>query len=110
MKTKVYIAGLLCLLLAASSHAQIIAEELRPFDFSDKYYQVNGVIPSMLIGRKNGADKESVFDFANDRRYSNVRITERFRATTAAARRSSGTITPAYQRLVSPRMIMVCTP
>ena len=78
MKTKLYIAGLLCLLLAVSSHAQTIGEELRPFDFSDKYYQVNGVIPSMLIGRKNGADKESVFDFANDRRYSNVRITATF--------------------------------
>jgi hypothetical protein len=62
-----------------TSHAQdgtALADELRPFDFSDKYYQVNGIHPSTLIGRKNGADKASVFDFSTDPKFTNVRITE----------------------------------
>ena len=77
-KKSICVAGLLCLLFVASSYAQILAEEVRPFDFSDKYYQVNGVIASMLIGRKNGADGESVIDFTRDRKYSNVRIISTF--------------------------------
>lgn len=75
MKTRTtFIAVLLCL-LSALSYGQRLAEDLRPFDFNDKYYHSNGVISEMLIGRKNGADGESVFDFTNDRRFSSVRIT-----------------------------------
>ena len=74
MKTRsIYLAVLVCL-LSALSYGQRLAEDVRPFDFSDKYYQSNGVIAEMLIGRKNGADGESVFDFTNDRRHSDVRI------------------------------------
>jgi hypothetical protein len=98
MKTKsICVTGFLSLLFVASSYAQILAEEVRPFDFSDKYYQVNGVIASMLIGRKNGADGESVFDFTNDRKYSNVRITSTFPGYDA----SGGTIFWNYYAGVS---------
>lgn len=80
MKTKsICLTGLLCLLLAASTYAQL-SNELRPFDFNDKYYEQNGVIAEMLIGRKNGADGESVFDLSSDRRHGNVRITATFPA------------------------------
>ena len=65
----------LLFLAATASLAQIIADERRPFDFGDKHYVTNGVISEMLIGRKNGADGESVIDFTNDPIYSNVRIT-----------------------------------
>ena len=61
-------------LTAVASQAQL-AEEQRPFDFTDKHYISNGVIPELLIGRKNGADGESVFDQASELRYNNVRVT-----------------------------------
>ena len=78
MKIKsIILAALLCLVSVTASYAQF-AQEQRPFDFNDKYYQSNGVIAEMLIGRKNGADGESVFDVSSDRRYSNVRITATF--------------------------------
>ena len=57
-----------------------VIEEVRPFDFSDQFYKTNGVDPSMIIDRRNGADKLSVIDFVNDRRYRNVRITGTFPA------------------------------
>jgi hypothetical protein len=63
------------LAFAFSVQGQIIADEQRPFDFNDKYYATNGVIPEMLIARKNGADGESVFDFSPDQRFGQVRIT-----------------------------------
>ena len=74
---QVNIALAFCFLFIAvtSSHSQKFAQDFRPFDFSDKYYYVNGVLTDTLIGRKNGADGESVFDWTYDRRYSNVRIT-----------------------------------
>ncbi|HEX6278970.1 MAG TPA: hypothetical protein VFZ49_03045 [Pyrinomonadaceae bacterium] len=77
---KKYLANLafvFCLLFVAatSSQAQKFAQDFRPFDFNEKYYYVNGVLTNTLIGRKNGADGESVFDYTNDRRFSNVRIT-----------------------------------
>lgn len=78
MKTKIFIAAVLCLLFSASSYAQILTDEVRPFDFSDKYYEDNGVVPSMLIGRHNGADNESVIDYTPDTKYSNVRILATF--------------------------------
>ena len=61
---------------AAAQDGTVLSEELRPFDFSDKYYQVNGIHASTLIGRKNGADKASVFDFSTDPKFTNVRIIE----------------------------------
>ena len=76
-KYSAHLAFVFCFLFIAAtpSQAQKFAQDLRPFDFSDKYYQANGVLTDTLIGRKNGADGESVFDWTYDRRYSNVRIT-----------------------------------
>ena len=76
-KYSAHLAFVFCFLFVAttSSHSQKFAQDFRPFDFSDKYYHVNGVLTDTLIGRKNGADGESVFDQTYDRRYSNVRIT-----------------------------------
>jgi hypothetical protein len=51
-----------------------LSEELRPFDFSDKYYEENGIYAFTLIDRKNGADGQSVFEATNDPRFTNVRI------------------------------------
>ncbi len=53
-----------------------VRRELRPFDFSDKYYTQNGVQAFALIGRKNGTDGKSVFGFTRDPNHNNVRITE----------------------------------
>ncbi len=55
-------------------------EDNRPFDFSDEFYKENGVSPTSIINRVNGADKLSVFDFTNDPRYRNVRIIGTFPA------------------------------
>jgi hypothetical protein len=53
-----------------------LSDELRPFDFSNDYYKTNGVIAETLTNRKNGADGQSVFDFATDSsRFTNIRIT-----------------------------------
>jgi hypothetical protein len=53
-----------------------LSDELRPFDFSNDYYKTNGVIAETLANRKNGADGQSVFDFATDSsRFTNIRIT-----------------------------------
>ncbi len=45
-----------------------------PFDFSDKFYEFSGVEPSLILNRKNGADKQSVLDYHYDSKYRNVRI------------------------------------
>ena len=74
-KNSVYLTAFLSLLFLVTAVSAQLASEVRPFDFSDKYYNANGVIPEMLIGRKNGADGESVFDSASERKYNNVRIT-----------------------------------
>lgn len=50
------------------------AAEQRPFDYSDKFYEINGVNPAFIINRRNGADGYSVFDFIRDERYRNVRV------------------------------------
>jgi len=75
-------------LLAGTAAAQMqwvgqYAQELRPFDFSDKYYQTNGIYAYTLIGRKNGNDGASVFDLSDYRNYTNVRITETLPAYSA---------------------------
>lgn len=57
-----------------------VAEELRPFDFSDKFYYENGVEPAFILYRHNGADGGSVEDTINDPRFRNVRIRSVFGA------------------------------
>lgn len=52
----------------------LTADELRPFDFSDKYYASNGVMADMILNRPNGGDGFSVADFTSDPRHNNVRI------------------------------------
>lgn len=56
------------------SGAGLFSEELRPFDFSDKYYYSNGVEPAYIVNRRDGMDRESVFDTTNDPRFRNVRV------------------------------------
>lgn len=58
----------------AGGGTSVFAEELRPFDFSDKYYWSNGVIAGMIQNRPNGADGLSVADVTYDTRHNNVRI------------------------------------
>lgn len=55
-----------------------VLEELRPFDFSDKYYQSNGIRAEAIAGRRTGFDKYSVIDFINSDNHRNVRIIETF--------------------------------
>lgn len=54
---------------------EAFAAEKRPFDYSDKYYEINGVNPALIINRRNGADGYSVFDYIRDERFRNVRVT-----------------------------------
>lgn len=56
------------------------AEELRPFDFSDRFYYENGVEPAFIVNRRDGTDKHSVYDTINDPRFRNVRIRSVFPA------------------------------
>ncbi|CAN5606745.1 hypothetical protein BH18ACI3_BH18ACI3_13780 [soil metagenome] len=59
-----------------AANAQL-ADEVRPFDFNNDYYKINGIWAETLVDRKNGADKKSVFDTPTDpTRFTNVRITE----------------------------------
>jgi hypothetical protein len=48
--------------------------ELRPFDFTDKFYSTHGVEAALIVNRRNGSDGESVIDFTDDENLSNVRI------------------------------------
>jgi hypothetical protein len=57
-----------------SSSYSLFSEELRPFDFSDKYYYENGIEPLLLVNRRDGMDKQSVFDTIEDPRFRDVRI------------------------------------
>ena len=67
-------------LAASNAKSQVYAEELRPFDFHDKYYYQNGVLADLLIGRVSGTDGDSVFDFTDESKYSNVRVIATFPA------------------------------
>jgi hypothetical protein len=49
-------------------------EDLRPFDFGDKYYAANGMIPEMILNRSNGGDGLSVFDVTSAPEHNNIRI------------------------------------
>lgn len=55
-------------------------EDTRPFDFSDKYYQTNGILPAAIEKRHNGGDGRSIPDATYNWRYRNVRILETFPA------------------------------
>lgn len=57
-----------------------LAEELRPFDFSSRYYYENGIEPGLIVNRRNGSDGLSVLDFTTDERFRGVRITGVFPA------------------------------
>ena len=52
----------------------LFSEELRPFDFSDKTYYANGVESALLVNRRDGMDKQSVFDTIEDPRFRDVRV------------------------------------
>ncbi|MGC2234635.1 MAG: hypothetical protein WA584_00555 [Pyrinomonadaceae bacterium] len=52
-----------------------VTEEKRPFDFSDKFYSINGVEPSLIFNRRTGADNLSVFDKIDDEAHRTIRIT-----------------------------------
>ncbi len=56
------------------------SQELRPFDFSNKYYGENGVEPSLIVNRRDGMDEHSVIDVISDPRFRNVRIRSVFPA------------------------------
>jgi hypothetical protein len=45
-----------------------------PFDFSDSFYRANGLDPSRLVGRVNGADGRSVVATTADPKHRNVRV------------------------------------
>ena len=51
-----------------------LAEETRPFDFSDKYYDANGVQPQLVTDRASGQDGKSIFTKNADENYSDVRL------------------------------------
>lgn len=57
-----------------------LAEEMRPFDFSDRYYYENGVLPNTFASRRNGSDGLSVIDKTTDERFRDVRLTGVFPA------------------------------
>ena len=42
--------------------------ENRPFDFLDKFYQINGVVPHQIVNRRTGLDRYSVFPHGLRRR------------------------------------------
>jgi hypothetical protein len=51
-------------------------QERRPFDFSAKYYESNGLLSGLMTDRRNGGDGRSVIDFSRDPDHRDVRITE----------------------------------
>lgn len=56
-------------------HAPTAIENKRPFDFSDKFYEDNGVFGPLMTDRRNGSDGSSVFDYTADPNRRQVRIT-----------------------------------
>jgi hypothetical protein len=61
MKKLAMLAFMLGALLALPLMTRADVED-RLFDFTDAYYRQNGVEPSSIVGRRNGADNLSVFD------------------------------------------------
>ena len=66
--------------LSESERSFAAIAENRPFDFSDKYYEKNGLFSGMFLDRRSGADGRSVIDFIRDPDHREVRITEIFPA------------------------------
>jgi len=58
---------------SASNPARGGDDDHPPYDFTDAYYRSNGVLPSKLVGRRNGTDGISVFGAPPDSRFRNVR-------------------------------------
>jgi hypothetical protein len=83
MRSTLTLTTLIILVTFFSSfgHAQIrssvrdFALEVRPFDFTDKYYAANGIDTAFLRSRRNGVDGMSVFDHTEVRNFRDVRIT-----------------------------------
>ena len=48
---------------------------INPHDFSDAYYQANGILPNAIIARRNGKDGLSVFSDSSNPFHTNVRVT-----------------------------------
>lgn len=48
--------------------------EKRPFDYRDKYYEINGVNAGLIVNRRTGVDRYSVVDFINSDIHRNIRI------------------------------------
>jgi len=69
------IAGFAALAANAQDSDSFI-NETRPFDFADKYYTINGLVPDAIAGRRTGMDKDSVFDYIDDDIHRGVRILE----------------------------------
>jgi hypothetical protein len=53
---------------------QVIGDA-RPFDFSDKFYEENGIQSALLLNRRSGLGKYSIPDFTSDPKHRNVRLT-----------------------------------
>jgi hypothetical protein len=48
---------------------------INPHDFTDDYYQANGILPNAIIARRNGKDGLSVFSGSSNPFHTNVRVT-----------------------------------
>jgi hypothetical protein len=65
---------------AAPAGASTIAGDDRPgdrfplFDYTDAFYQRNGIDPADIVGRRNGTDGLSVVDKSPDRNHRDVRV------------------------------------
>lgn len=74
MKKIAMLAFMLTAIVALPLMARADVED-RLFDFTDSYYRKNGVEPSSIVGRRNGADNLSVFDTPFFSIHRNVRAT-----------------------------------
>lgn len=52
----------------------IFIAEKRPFDYSDDYYAVNGIIASAMADRRSGSDGWSVVEDIYDEKFRSVRV------------------------------------
>ena len=58
----------------ATDDGQVIGDQ-RPFDFSDKFYEENGIQSALILNRRSGLGKYSVPDFTSDPEHRNIRLT-----------------------------------
>jgi hypothetical protein len=62
---------------ALEQDVSTFAEDTRPFDFSDKFYDLNGVQPYLIINRATGQDNKSVFTKnADEEMFRDIRFVE----------------------------------